>query len=557
MRLITSSLVFVLAPTPASAWSFWSLNGMDGTKDASPADRFDGADVEPRPPLLDANSWFLTKEEITVSRGGIPRDDLSVYTTGNKISSYTVTNEFFNAVYDDLTATKAGDRVMIAAWVLTQVPLKPDVDPNGVTSGIKEVLADVVGRGGNVNILNWATIAPGYSDENIKVRDAINSIPPSPINGAKAVFIFDDRYPNPLTSHHQKNLVIAANRSTDSNEQPVAYVGGMEFAYDRWDTLFHNSSDAREAAGISRMGDGWIDGHIRVHGPAAKDVASSFVTRWNSDYLPCQGIDDTFRGFGNPKYEHILPLDYASSNITGSLGNQSVQITRTYSCLYDHYEFAPKGEISLLWARIKAIKNAKNFIYIEDQYFILVPELLDAIMQVMPTIQRLVVITGPQNDFAGYANFLYENVEPIRSKYPNKIKIYTPKADLEIILHSKLLIIDDVFLSIGSANWNRRSMTSDSELNAEVVDGDLVMAPEGFNVGKLPRNFRIRKFQEMTGLSYDKLNAMTFVGASKQLALAVADGTSILVDNKIEHKVYFFTIIDAIWKGVDPQDTCK
>ncbi|GMF27469.1 unnamed protein product [Phytophthora fragariaefolia] len=307
----------------------------------------------------------------------------------------------------------------------------------------------------------------------------------------------------------------------------------------------------------SERKDGWMATSAFM---VLQHVATNFLDRWNSDYLPCQGLDDDLLDFENPKYDHLLPLDYASSNTKASFGKQSVQIVRTFSCLYEHYmEFAPRGETSLFQAHIKAIKNAKNFIYIEDQYFVLVPELLDAIMEVMPSIQRLIVVaneeTGPFTN-AGYIKYLYQMVEPIRSKYPNKLKLYTTKVDRKIYIHSKIMIIDDVFLTIGSANWNRRSMTSDSELNADVVDGDTVKSPDGVTVGKIPRDFRIRKFVEMTGLSYEKLDAMTFIEAADQLSIATDDESSILDYLEIEHHSYFVVITDAIRKVSDPQDTC-
>ncbi|KAE9292995.1 hypothetical protein PR003_g24616 [Phytophthora rubi] len=565
----------VLVPAPASAFSFssWFGNNDDGssgtkeradgsssrTASSTEVSLSDGTDLKPQQPLLDADAWFLTEHEITESRGGIPRSDMSVYTTGNKVTAYTVTNEFYNAVYDDLNTTKEGDRVMLATWLAALVPFKPDVDPTGAKSGFKEVFAGIVERGGHASILGWASIAGGYMPYNIKARDAINSIPKSSINGAKAQFIFDDRV-NLIASHHQKTLVIAASNSSENDDQPVAYVGGIDLANDRWDTIHHNNTAIRDAAHITYQQKGWVDGHIRIHGPAAKDVANNFLARWNSDYLPCQGLDDDLLNFKNPPYEDLPPLDYASSNTTSKLGNQSIQITRTLSCKYKHYkEFAPKGEISLFRARLKAIKNAKNFIYIEDQYFVLVPELLDALMEVMPKIQRLIVVTKEQtNAFsnAGYIKYLYQNVEPIRSKYPNKFKIYTTKAELGLCIHTKIVIIDDVYLSIGSANWNRRSMATDSELNADLVDGDTVESPEGVTVGKLPRDFRIRKFMEMTGLSYDELDAMTFVEAADQFAIAATKESTILATNVVKHHSYFFAITETMRKLSDPQFTC-
>lgn len=249
--------VFVIAlilarPPPSSAFSFSSLfddNGFSGSHEStSPSDitssagskseggLSDGSDVISQQPLLNAEDWFLTEQEITDSRGGVPRSDMAVYTTGNKVTSYTASNEFFNAVYDDLSSTKEGDRVMLATWLAALVPLKPDVDPTGAKTGFKEVFAGIVERGGNANILGWASIAGGCMPYNIKARDAINSIPPSSINGAQAFYIFDDRN-NIITSHHKKTLVIAANSTSDKENHPVAYVGGIDLAIDRWDTM--------------------------------------------------------------------------------------------------------------------------------------------------------------------------------------------------------------------------------------------------------------------------------------------------------------------------------
>ncbi|EGZ25743.1 phospholipase D-like protein [Phytophthora sojae] len=482
VRVFLSARVIAASSASSSAFSFSSLfDGDEKESSASGGASSSTSDITERPdgtfqqPLLDAEDWFLSKQEITASRGGVPRTDLSVYTTGNKVTSYTASNEFYSAVYDDLSATKEGDHVMLAAWLTALVPLKPDVDPTGAKTGIKEVFAGVVERGGNVSVLNWASIAGGYIPFNIKARDAINSIPPSKSTGARATFLFDDRV-NMIASHHQKTLVIASSRSLGKTDQPVA-------------------TAIRDGGGITYKNKGWVDGHIRIHGPTAKD--------------------------------------------------QSVQITRTFNCEYKHYkEFAPKGENSLFHARIKAIKNAKNFIYIEDQYFVLVPELLDALMEVMPRIQRVIVVTKEQTN--AFTN----------GGYPDKFEIYTTKADRKLLIHSKIVIIDDVYLSIGSANWNRRSMTADSELNADVVDTDTVKSPDGVMVGKLPRDFRVRKFSEMTGLSYKKITTMTFTKAADQFAIAAAKKSTIIAPLKSEHHAYFIAITDAKRKIADPQYTC-
>jgi phosphatidylserine/phosphatidylglycerophosphate/cardiolipin synthase-like enzyme len=40
----------------------------------------------------------------------------------------------------------------------------------------------------------------------------------------------------------------------------------------------------------------------------------------------------------------------------------------------------------------------------------------------------------------------------------------------EIYIHSKLMLVDDVFMTLGSANLNQRSMAVDSEINIATID---------------------------------------------------------------------------------------
>ncbi|ETK92147.1 hypothetical protein F441_04543 [Phytophthora nicotianae CJ01A1] len=567
-----------IAPTPSSAWSFSSLFGGDDDDDKSGSDArstsqndtktpakqeaedlSDGTDINVTQPLLKPEDWFITEKEIVASRGGIPRDGLQTYTTGNNVTVYTVANEFFTVVVNDFRATKEGDRVMYSGWDTCLIPFEADIDPTGSTTGFDVMFKGIVKRGGSVNILSWSNYL--LTSQNVKARNAINKIPPSPINGAKALYLFDDRLPIASSSHHQKTIVIAANKSTGKDDHPIAYVGGIDLTNDRWDTIYHNNTAIREAANIPFRNKGWVDAHFRIHGPAAKEVANNFLQRWNSDYKPNQGIEDDLLSFDNPDYEKLPPIDYASSNTSSKLGNQNIQIVRTFSCIYKHYkEFAPRGEQSLFRARIKALKNAKNFIYIEDQYFIYVPELLDAVMEVLPRIQRLIVVLQPPDALlkaSGYGRYIYEMIHPMKEKFPNKVQIYTTKAELDIYVHTKLVLIDDVYVSLGSANWNRRSMTSDSELNANVIDDETVESPDGITVLKLARDMRIRKFVEMTGLSYKKLNAMKFIDAADEFKVAAKSKSTILTDFSVSYSLYYETFISKFREQVDPQEVCS
>ncbi|POM60910.1 PhosphoLipase D, Pi-sPLD-like-9 [Phytophthora palmivora] len=152
-------------------------------------DLSDGSDLEVDQPLLTPTDWFLTAEEITTSRGGSPRTDLSTFTTGNDVDTYTVTKEFFDAAFTDLSNTKKGDRVMLAGWGTNLIPFQPDVD-NGEKSQLHDVVAGVMQRGGSFHALVWANLLE--TKTNVNVRDDINDIDASP-TGEKPLFLFDDR----------------------------------------------------------------------------------------------------------------------------------------------------------------------------------------------------------------------------------------------------------------------------------------------------------------------------------------------------------------------------
>ncbi|KAG3092110.1 hypothetical protein PI124_g16979 [Phytophthora idaei] len=541
---------------PCHVCEFKKMSMSCGYIERQGLDLSDGSSLKVDQPLLAPTDWFLTEVEITASRGGSPRSDLATYTTGNDVKTYTVTKEFFDAAFTDLSSTRTGDRVMLTGWGTDLIPFQPDVD-GGKKSQLHDVVSGVIQRGGSFQALVWANLLD--KSQNIKVRDDINAIPASP-TGEKPLFVFDDRTRIVTSSHHQKNLIIASANSTGIDEHPVAFVGGVDITSDRWDTMYHNESALREATGVSGSYKGWLDGHVRIHGPAAKDVTANFLARWNSDYKPTQSLAHDLLDFENPSYSDLAPLNYASSKTSSSLGRQNVQIVRTFSCQYKHYaEFAPRGENSLFQARIKAVKNAKNFIYIEDQYFILVPELLTALLEVMPTIQRLIVVVQRpvgESKATGYDKYLFDMIAPIQKLYPNKLQVYSTKKELNLYIHSKVVIIDDVYLSVGSANWNRRSMTSDSELGANIIDDVTVNSPDGVTVLKAARDFRIRKFQEMTGLSYEKLDTMTLIEAANQFDVAAAGKSSIIEAYQVKEQAYFTAITDVVRKTVDPQDTC-
>lgn len=149
---------------------------------------------------------------------------------------------------------------------------------------------------------------------------------------------------------------------------------------------------------------------------------------------------------------------------------------------------------------------------------------------------------------------------PLQTQFPDKVHASTAKPALELYVHTKAVLIDDVFLSVGSGNWNQRSMTSGSEIAANIVDhartGD-EETPDGIQVNTLARAFRLAKFSELSGRSVDELSAMTFFEGVRALEVAAASAASVLSRLEVRREAYFDLFPDELEAVIDPLDECS
>ena len=165
-----------------------------------------------------------------------------------------------------------------------------------------------------------------------------------------------------------------------------------------------------------------------------------------------------------------------------------MQIGRTYGNGKVHrgvaggYSFAPKGERTACRMILKAIAEARRFIYIEDQYLVS-EEISQNLVLALPTIQHLTIliphgdITDMQNPLRGeYGEQVHfrrqQFIAPLRLAGGSKVGVFflSPAGAPGTYVHAKMMVIDDEYAIIGSANLNRRSLTHDSESIAGIFD---------------------------------------------------------------------------------------
>lgn len=551
-------------------------------------------------PHLQPKDWFLSENEITLCRKGSRRELMHSYSVGNNVDMFPTSNLVFESMYGDMEETtgkgdseSVNDFIYIAGWGLDNIMINPPLEE----SYIRDVLYRAVQRGVDIKVMIWNNVQ--FKKSVIEMEKYINVVlqPLAEKNHCTAMMIRDSRIEFRST-HHQKTVCIKRRGKI------VSYIGGVDFMRDRWDDYEHDETSFRKKNSLDEVYCGWLDGHVRIRGPGAHDVLVNFINRWN-DPEPLRlgdkirrnsvgrvtytfskyvmhgihiGLNSIKRMFGHGKllrgpepitiyqngmtYPKVKGIEHFKDFVDNKVGSHAVQITRTFPARYDGYKtFAPQGETSLFEARIKAIKQATNYIFVQDQFFVYVPELMDALKAVMNEIQYLIVMVQTieiDTKVTGYMRYQYEMTQPLLEAFPEKVRFFTVSDN--VYIHSKIMIIDDVYVSIGSSNWNMRSMTADSEIAAGLVDTKTFKSPDEIDVNAFAYRFRLIKFAEAAGMIPAELEGLTFNEAVQILDDVATQESSMLQYLKIESQKHYKLygrrtqqIIDPDFRNEDPQ----
>ncbi|KAL0686005.1 hypothetical protein Bca4012_052853 [Brassica carinata] len=225
--------------------------------------------------------------------------------------------------------------------------------------------------------------------KNTKVRCVL--CPRNPDNGSSLVQGFEVAA---MFTHHQKTVVVDAEvEGTKTKRRIVSFLGGIDLCDGRYDTQEHplfgtlnnfHSNDFHQpnfdGASIKKGGprEPWHDIHCKLDGPAAWDVLYNFEQRWMK-----QGSGRRYLVSMERLSEiTVPPLPFVKSD---DVEGWTVQIFRSIDdgavlgFPEDPREASSVGlitgknnviERSIQDAYINAIRRAKHFIYIENQYFL-------------------------------------------------------------------------------------------------------------------------------------------------------------------------------------------
>ena len=302
-----------------------------------------------------------------------------------------------------------------------------------------ELLAEAAERL-EVRVLVWAGApVPVFHPTRREVRETVETL-----TRRTRIRCETDPREHPFHCHHEKAVIV---------DGAIAFVGGIDmtdFAGDRYDTSDHPA----------RRRLGWHDVGTRLRGPAVADVQDHFALRW--------------RELTGEQLER-LPEPPAT-------GDHVVQVVRTISD--GMYEAVPNGDFRILESYVRAIRGAQRFIYLENQ-FLWAPEIVRLLAEKLrhpPSGEFRIVILLParandgQDDTMGQLGVLAAADNGAGRLLATTIRSLTGQRDDRLYVHAKVGIIDDRWLTVGSANLNAHSLLNDTEMNVVTADPQLVRA---------------------------------------------------------------------------------
>ena len=350
---------------------------------------------------------------------------------GNSVEVLVDGDRAFAAMAEELA--RARSHVHIAGWHLTpELRLRRDI----TFPTLRDLLAELALRV-DVRVLLWAgPPVPAFSP----TRPSVRKIHAALTDGTSVQCVLDARE-RTLHCHHEKIIVI---------DDEVAFVGGVDLSTlsgDRWDETVHPPRGAT----------GWHDVATRLRGPVVTDVAQHFRDRW----------------------QEVAGSPIAAPVPQPPAGDVTVQLLRTVP--EATYRFADRGEFSILQAYLGALARAEQFIYLENQ-FLWSAEIVQTLAEKLrnpptPNFRLLLLLparpTNGKDTTRGQLGRLLDADDGRGMVLPTTIRSLHDGEKDPLYVHAKVGIIDDRWLTIGSANLNEHSLFNDTEVNILTDDAAL------------------------------------------------------------------------------------
>ncbi len=421
---------------------------------------------------------------------------------------------YFTELQVAMAAAGPGDSILLSG-----LQMEPQMDLTGRHADdpayrpVVDVLAEKASQGVDVRILlsgavisgslQWPKIGP-FRANNLAARTMRGWLPTTDhCFGAPPLRdrVLLDWSGTGIGTNHQKVAILHIGGDL------TAYVGGIDLVASRFDAEPHHTLVTSD-----RKRWGWHDGAARLRGPAAVRVWDIYRWRWQEIatlprryfYLPPLSL-----AVLNPPLRPMT-LPPAPTDLPPRTTDLAVQVLRSYSPWKVFYirslkrvrwATLPRGGVKEVYDTLAAaIGGARRYIYLEDQYFYEMPggsrrfALYRLLREAAARGVKLILVGSGRKDPSDGGGTI-KLQRKVTGDLERKILRKLPKAKRRnlimhriegLTVHTKLVLIDDVFACVGSANFFSRSMVgTDSEMSCAMV-----------TTGHTVRDLRVRLWAE-------------------------------------------------------------
>ena len=204
----------------------------------------------------------------------------------------------------------------------------------------------------------------------------------------------------------------------------IAYTGGMNVA-DYY------------IVGTKQVGE-WRDMHCRIEGPVVNELQDIFVRIWQKV---------TKEQLTDKKYFQAQEKGDKMVGIANREPNKTNKIMRQFY--------------------INALDDAQDSIQIINPYFTLTPSVKKAIHRAIKRGVKVDILVSAKSDIPLTPDAVFYNVHKLMKKGAN-IWLYQPGFH-----HSKIMMVDGRFCTVGSTNLDARSLRYDYEVNALIINKEV------------------------------------------------------------------------------------
>ncbi len=200
--------------------------------------------------------------------------------------------------------------------------------------------------------------------------------------------------------------------------------------------------------GTARVGE-WRDMHCRIEGDAVNELQRIFLRIWNRTTGQHVGGMKYFNGGTLSRFSGLKP------DTTRTAGRKMVGIINREP------HVTPKIMRTFY---VNAIDAAQDSIHIINPYFTLLPCITKALTRAIRRGVKVEILLSAKSDIPLVPDVVFYQAHKLMTRGAT-IWLYQPGFH-----HSKIMMVDGRFCTVGSTNLDARSLKCDYEVNAVIID---------------------------------------------------------------------------------------